>query len=226
VDYTVSKLLGGIANGMDVPGDWELISEWEEPGTGAKSIYDKRHFYDGGDRYTVWVAVDVPDPDFRAIMRWHRELYRGDLVGAQKSLLQESIAAATNYSNVIMVVGYASLFTLLVQMSGSEVGKFTPLTSLAAAICLSVSVLAFLGWELFGMVIRSYVNIRLAQAVNDPGQFEARIQNHREQMETLTRRFLPAWIVVIAVAVAFAIAAFVIMLSGMLHAAWHAVPGA
>lgn len=81
------------------------------------------------DRFNVWVAVDIPEPDFQAIMQWHRETYRGDLVSAQKSLLHESISAATNYSNVIMVVGYAGMFTLWTQLSGSDVGKFTPLTS-------------------------------------------------------------------------------------------------
>lgn len=223
MDYTLSRLLGGVANGKDVPADWELISEWVEPGTEATSIYGKRHFYDGGDRFNVWVAVDVPEPDFQAIMRWHREMYRGDLVAAQKDVLHESMAAATNYTNVIMVAGYAALFALWVQMSGTGSGKFTPLTSFAAAICMSVSVLAFIGWEIFGMTVRSTVNNRIAQALNDAPRFEEHMRSYRERMATLARRFQHAWIVVVSVAAGFALLAFSIMLSGLLHGAWLAL---
>ena len=223
MDYTLSKLLGGVANGKDVPGDWALISEWIVPGTDIKSIYDKRHFYHGDDRFDVWVATDVPEPDFIAIMQWHREMYRGDLVAAQKSLLHESISAAANYSNVIMVVGYAGLFTLWAQMTGHGVGKFTPLTSFIVALCLALSVIAFLGWELFGMVLRTRTNIKIAQAVNDPSQFERHIKSYREEMETLTRKLLPAWKYVFAIAVVFALAAFGIILSALVNGAWLAL---
>lgn len=223
MDFTLSKLMGGIANGKDVPGDWELISEWVEPGTGAKSIYEKRHFYHGGDRFNVWVAVDVPEPDFLAIMHWHREMYRGDLVAAQKEVLRESMAAAASYANVIMVVGYAALFTLWVQMSGDGPGKFTPLTSFVVAIFLSLSVLAFVGWELFGMIVRSKVNIALARAVNDPSEFEENMREHRERMASLMRRFQPAWAAAISIAAGSALAAFAVMLSALLHGAWLAL---
>jgi hypothetical protein len=223
MDYTLTRLLGGIANGKDVPGDWEVISEWEEPGTGQKSVYEKRHFYDGGDRLNVWVAVDVPEPDFQAIMRWHREMYRGDLVAAQKDMLHESMAAATNYTNVIMVAGYAALFALWAQMSGQGVGKFTPATSFAAAICMSLSVLAFIGWEVFGMTLRSTVNLSIAKAVNDPSRFEEHMRSYREHMGSIARRFQHAWIIVVSVAAGFALLAFAIMLSGLLHGAWLAL---
>lgn len=223
MDYTLSRLLGGVANGKDVPGDWELISEWEEPGTGAKSIYEKRHFYDGGDRFNVWVAVDVPEPDFQAIMRWHREMYRGDLVSVQKDVLHESMAAATSYTNVIMVAGYAALFALWAQMSGTGPGKFTPLTSFAAAICMSVSVLAFIGWEIFGMTLRATVNNRIAQALNDAPRFEEHMHNYRERMSALALRFQHAWVITVSVAAGSALLAFGIMLSGLLHGAWLAL---
>lgn len=47
MDYTLNKLMGGVANGKDVPGDWELISVWEEPGTEIRSAYERRQFYHG-----------------------------------------------------------------------------------------------------------------------------------------------------------------------------------
>lgn len=223
MDYTLTRLLGGIANGKDVPGDWQLISEWEEPGTGLKSIYEKRHFYDGGDRFNVWVEVNVPEPDFQAIMRWHREMYRGDLVAAKKDMLQESMSAATNYTNVIMVAGYAALFALWAQMSGQGVGKFTPLTSMTAAISLSLSVLAFIGWEIFGMILRSRVNLNIVRAINDPPRFEEHMRSYRERIGRFARKFQYAWITVVSIAAGFALLAFGIMLSGLLHGAWLAM---
>lgn len=223
MDYTLSKLMGGIANGKDVPGDWELVSAWVEPGTGTKSVYEKRHFYQGSDRFNVWVAVEVPEPDFLAIMHWHREMYRGDLVSAQKDVLRESMAAAASYTNVIMVAGYAALFALWAQMSGDGPGKFTHWTSFVAAIFLSLSVLAFVGWEIFGMIVRSKINIALARAVNNPHEFESNIRDHKEKMESLMRYLQPAWAVVISLATGGALIAFGIMLSALLHGAWLAL---
>ncbi len=219
MDYTLTRLLGGIANGKDVPGDWELISEWDEPGTERKSIYEKRHFYHGGDRFTVWVAVEVPEPDFQAIMQWHREMYRGDLVAVQKDVLKESISAATNYTNVIMVVGYAALAALL----SNGKGLFTPLTFFTATIFLALSVCAFVVWEIYGMVIRSKSGIALAQAVNDSATFEERIRAHQEDMATTMRRLLPLWVTNVAVAAGCGLVSFAIMLSAYIHAAWQAI---
>ncbi len=223
MDHTLSKLMGGIANGKDVPGDWESISEWVEPGTGAKSVYEKRHFYQGSDRFNVWVAAGVLESDFLAIMHWHREMYRGDLVNAQKDLLRESMAAAASYTNVIMVVGYAALFALWAQMSGNGSGKFTHLTSFASAIFLALSVSAFVGWEVFGMIFRSKINISLARAVNNPSEFESHMRDHKEKMASLMRYLQPAWAVVICLAAGTALIAFGIMLSALLHGAWLAL---
>lgn len=217
MDYTINKLLGGVANGKDVPVDWQSIAEWEEVGTGRKSIYEVRHFYHGDDRFDVWVAADVPEQDFQAVLWWHREMYRGDLVGAQKELLHESIQAAASYTNVIMVAGYAALFTLWVQMSGDGAGKFTPATSFFAAISLFISVLAFVAWEVFSMFLRSYINLEIAKAVNDPQNFEAHIINHREKMADLGRKLQPVWLVVLAVSVLFGLASFGVMMSALFH---------
>jgi hypothetical protein len=225
MDYTLKKLMGGIANGKDVPGDWELISEWVVPGTEEKSIYEKRSFYQGADRFIVWVDVTVSEVAFLTVMQWHREMYRGDLVAAQKDMLRESIAAANNYNNVIMLVGYAALFTIWSQMTGDAVGKFTHATTFWAAIFLSVSVLAFVSWEIFGMIFRGTINVAIAKAVNDPATFEANMMARREKLAAFGRRFMPVWLATVAVAVVSAAVAFVIMLSALLHGAWVSFNG-
>lgn len=219
MEYTLTKLLGGIANGKDVPGDWELISEWPEPGTERKSIYDKRSFHQGADRFTVWVAVEVPEADFQAIMHWHREMYRGDIVAVQKEMLKESISAATNYTNLIMVVGYAALAALLTNGKG----MFTPLTFLLATVFLALSACAFVAWEIYGMTVRSKSGIYLARAVNDSMTFEARLKSHQDAMATAMRRLYPLWVTNIAIAGGCGLASFLIMLSAYIHGAWMAV---
>jgi hypothetical protein len=148
-------------------------------------------------------------------MFWHRETYRGDIVAAQKELLRESISFAMNYTNVIMVVGYAALLALFTQGKGI----FTPMTYFAAIICTSISVMFFIAWEIFGMVIRSKVNIKMANAVKDEFAFVEKVRAHQDTMASMMRFFQPAWIVTVAIAVGFGFVAFFIMLSAYVHAA-------
>ncbi len=219
MDYTLGRLLGGVANGLDAPSYWDTIAEWEERGTGRKTIYEKRYFFHRGDKFTVWVATGIPEPDFQAIMQWHREMYRGDFVAIQKEVLKESIAAATSYTNVILAVGYAAMAALL------SAGKptFTPVTYFSATIFLSISVFAFVAWEVYGMIVRSRSNIALAQAVNDPETFETRMSRHQEEMAGTMRRLQPLWVLNVGVAAGCGIVSFAIMVFAYIHAAWMAL---
>lgn len=216
MDYTLKKLLGGIANGKDVPGDWELISEWVEPGTGISSIYGKRDFILGDDRFTVWVESTVPEPVFQAIMQWHREMYRGDLVEAQKDLLKESITAAISYTTIIMVVGYAALFAF---WSFGE-DRFTPATLFWSGILLAISVFVFVGFELAGMIIRARINLAIAEAVRNPAEFEMKMRTWREAQGSFVIRFQRVWIWTVGAAAGAAVLAFGVMLSAMVHGVW------
>jgi hypothetical protein len=220
-EFYLRKMLGGVANGEDASSDWSGISEWVAPGTTHKSVYQQRSFYSGADRFIVWVEVSIPEAGFQMIMTWHREMYRGDLVSAQKELLKESMAAAGNYANVIMVAGYAALFTFWSQSRDF----FTPMTSFSAAIALAVSVLAFVGWEVFGMIVRARINIGISKAVGNPARFEQLMLSVSEDTARTTRTLYPAWLTAIAVAVGFGLVCFGILLSGFIHAAWLSVHG-
>ncbi len=143
----------------------------------------------------------------------------GDLVAAHKEILRESVSSAMSYTNVILVVGYAALVALLSQ--GKDV--FTPLTYFSAIIFTAISVVAFILWEIFGMVVRSMININLAKAVRDEFTYIEKVRAHQEQVATLMRYFQPAWVTVVGIAAGFGIAAFIIMLSGYVHAAWLAL---
>lgn len=222
MEYTLKTLLGGIANGLDAPKEWNSLSEWCEPGTENTSMYELRSFFLGDDKFSVWTEVSIPERAFQSIMRWHREVYRGDLVDAQKDLLHESFKAAANYTNVMLVAGYAALFAFWVQMRGSDVGQFTPLTSLAAAIFMALSLAAFLSNEVFGMFMRMRSMLSIAQIVDDPSNFFERVRTFQESTATIARRFGTFWTCVVSFAIANALIAAVIMISALLHGAWLA----
>lgn len=215
-EFYVTKLLGGVANGEDAPGDWDEISEWTKPGTTEKSMYEQRSYFSGEHRYVVWVDIATSDETFLATMKWHKEMYRGDLVAAQKDLLRESMVAARSFTNAVMVAGYAALFVFW--STSREV--LTPLTLFCAAIALAISVLFFIGWEMFGMILRSRLNVGIARAVNEPQRYEHLMRSVAEDRAGFMRKFYPTWLVVISVAAGCALLAFGILLSAFIHGAW------
>ena len=148
-------------------------------------------------------------------MFFHRENYRGDLVSAQKEMLQHAMSSAKDYANVIMLAGYAALFTMLSQ------GKdFTKATSLSAGVLLALSVLCFVGLEVFGMLLRNSSNKAIARAVNDPYRFEQHISNYQESTAELARKMIPFQSAVMWIAITTALIAFLIMLSAMIDGLW------
>lgn len=215
----VPKLLDGVGNGLSVPSRWvDGEQDYQLAGTEHKSTYTLRSYFERDDVYYVWAEKGLGQQAFFTAMFWHRELYRGSLVDAQKDLLHEAMAAAQSYTNVIMVVGYAALFTLWAQTKGN----FTMATTLVAGIFLALSVLCFVGWEIFGMIVRSKANIAIGRAVNNPPEFEARMNNFKADQQVFMRRFYPIWIAVIGSAVGTALMGFVIMLCALMHGAWLA----
>ncbi|QDS15163.1 hypothetical protein [Xanthomonas arboricola] len=212
-EYTAKKLLGGIANGHDLPVEWQGREIWKSPGHDIFSTYEPRSFWHGTDKITVWVEVNLPQAAFNDILWWHREMYRGDLLDSQRSLLRESMAAAASYTNIIMVVGYAALIAFWTQ------GKdwFTKPTLLASGIAIALSIFLFVVWEVFSMLYRSLINYSIAQAVNSPGLFEERIAKHRERVEKFVDGSRNGWFIVAGLALLSAFSGFSIIFSGFVH---------
>ncbi|MBV6786114.1 hypothetical protein ABFU65_11030 [Xanthomonas campestris pv. raphani] len=215
-EIKTGKLFGGLGNGNDLPDHWIGQGVWKVPGSELFSIYAPRSFFHGVDRIVVWTDVEMPQDLFEGMQSWHREMYRGDLVEAQRTLVRESMAAAASYTNVIMVAGYAALFAFWSQ------GKdwLTKPTLLAAGISIAVSVALFVAWELFGMITRSALNLALANAVNRPNEFASRIAAHRDNVGALTERFRYVWFGVVGCAMGSAVLGFGILLSGFVHGLW------
>lgn len=213
-------MLGGRGNGDHVPKDWEPGAEYEYGGSDDEppSRYSQRKFYRGDVVYYVWANVEIHDQAVWNVMHWHSELLLGNQVDAQKELLQVSMTSAAAYTNIVLAVGYAALFTMWTQTKGG----LTPATTLWAGIFLALSVLLFVGWEISQMIYRSLVNFQIARAVGDINLFAERMRAVQELTQAGTRRMFVPWLAVLGTTALLAVIGFVIMLSGMMHGAWLA----
>lgn len=222
MEIDVPKLLGGVANGQDVPPDWTMVSEWVVPGTEAKSLYEKRAFIHGADRFLVWTDMSLSEDAFQALIFWHRETHRSELLSSQREFLREGMAAAKSYNQVITAIGFAGLFAIWTQMKV----EFTPLTSFAAVLMISIALVCFVGWEIFGMVVRTRANLSVAAALSgEDANAMTMLAEHRRKMHGFIERYGKASQVVIAVAVVAGAAAGLVMLSAIVHGAWLAAHG-
>lgn len=223
MEFDVPKLLGGVANGQDVPPHWTMISEWVVPGIEVRSIYEKRAFIHGADRFLVWTDVTVAEQTFESLMFWHRETHRSELLSLQREFLREGMEAAKNYNQVITAVGFAGLFAIWTQMKA----EFTPLTSFAAVLMISIAVVCFVGWEVFGMIVRVRSNLSVAAAMSeDEANPMQLLAEHRQKMRGFVGRYGTASIAVIVAAVGSAAVAGLVMLSAIVHGAWIAAHAA
>ena len=128
--------------------------------------------------------------------------------------------AAKHYNQVITAVGFAGLFAVWSQMKAG----FTPLTSLAAILLICIAIVCFVGWEVFGMIVRARSNLSVAAALSG-GEANAMelLTEHRHKMHGFIQRYRKVWQVVVIAAVASAAAAGLVMLSAIVHGAWLAV---
>lgn len=211
----LKKILGGPANGQDVPSDWETIATWQRTGT-PSYVYEERSYRVGENLYHVWVPFSVADSEIQTVVNWHVETFRLNSLGDQKELLQKMMESAAQYTQVVMVVAYAALIAFLTTFRN----EFTAGTAFAAAIALAVSLMAFIGWEVFGMILRGISSIRIAQAVENPWRHVEMMDRYRADMARFMVKFRLTWIAVMGLAVFAAIASFVIMGSAMLHGSW------
>jgi hypothetical protein len=214
------KLMGGEGHGLDVPQSWESGNEYEYslPGSTVVTTYTRRYFDKGDDRYYVWVDYDLDHRIFMNMLHWHTEILVGGLVDAQKELLQTSMKAAQNYTNVIMVVGYAALFTLWTQTKP----ELTEGTSFWAAIFMCISVMAFIAWEILGMVMRSMVHIRMAHVVADVNEYTRRLRTATADQQAFALKMFKPWVAIVSIAGGCGLIAFGIMLVALMHGAWVA----
>lgn len=95
----------------------------------------------------------------------------------------------------------------------------------ASALLITVSLGAFVLWEVIGMYMRNSVLIRLASVVADEKQFAVRLAAYKRERQEQNIRLVPVWKIVLAVTVVAAVAAYFILLSAFVHGLWMTVYG-
>lgn len=112
-----------------------------------------------------------------------------------------------------MVTGYAGIFALW----NSQSGRITPATSLGVGLLLAVSITAFVGWEIYGMVQRFLSMSALRKSIDNPIRYAAEIKLHAERTQRLLRKFEQYWHPVIWVAAGCAALAMLVLVSAFSH---------
>jgi len=211
----ISRLFGGLGHGEPVPSYWEEIAKWTRAGVDGETIYEERSYKFGDHTYFIWTEASVFDTVSRDIVYWFSRSMDQVSIDKQQELLNTSMDAASRYTNVIMLVGYAALFTLWAELRSS----FTPITELSSAFFLATSVALFVGLEVMGMLVRSSRLQEIAKALNDPENYERRLAEYRSRTADLAKRLVPGQKLATWIAIGCAVAALLILMSAILHGA-------
>lgn len=121
-----------------------------------------------------------------------------ELLEAQKELLSSSFNHAMAYTNIIILGGYASFFAIW-NFTKPHLSKEQILWS---ALLMTASLMSFVAFEIYGMILRSHSILRLAKAVKDPENFEALLGEYQNQEKTKVTRYGRVWVVALVISVA------------------------
>ncbi|MES9852795.1 MAG: hypothetical protein ABW170_13325 [Candidatus Thiodiazotropha sp. L084R] len=120
-----------------------------------------------------------------------------ELLKAQKELLSSSFSHAMAYTNTVVLGGYAAFFAIWnftkPQLSNGQI--------LLSALLMSVSLMSFVAFEIYGMVFRSKSILGLARAVSNPQQFVLLLQEHKENEQSKAIVYGRVWVAALAVSV-------------------------
>lgn len=128
-------------------------------------------------------------------------------------MLVENFSQARAYTNVIMVAGYAGMFALW----NMQADRLTPVTSLSVGLLLAISLAAFVGWEIYGMVERFSAMSAMRKSLDNPVRFAGEVKRYSQRTTTLMRVFERYWHPVIWIAAGSAVLAMAILLSAFAH---------
>lgn len=112
-----------------------------------------------------------------------------------------------------MVTGYAGLFALWT----IQADKLTAATSFAVGLLLAISVTAFVGWEIYGMVQRYLSLSALRKSIDKPARAAAEMQQLSNRSQRLMRHLERFWAPVVFVVGGSATLAMLILLCAFGH---------
>lgn len=139
-----------------------------------------------------------------------------EMLEAQKELLAHTFSQAQSYTNLIIVAGYAGFFAIWTQMAS----EMAPATRFWSGLLISLSVAGFIGWEVYGMILRSKAMLEIARAVNDPQRYEELMIEHRAKQNDKAIQIGRIWLIALPFIAGTAFLALLIILSFFIHSLW------
>ena len=144
-----------------------------------------------------------------------------NLFEAQKELLSTTFGQAQTYTNVVLVAGYAGYFGVW-SFVRNDLGRST---MFASALLITISLGAFVLWEVIGMYMRNQVLIGLASVVANEAEFATRLAAYKGKRQDQNIRLIPVWKIFLVVTISTAVVAYFILLAAFVHGLWLAVYG-
>ena len=102
------------------------------------------------------------------------------------------------YTNIIILAGYAGFFAIWnftkPQLSNEQI--------LWSALLMCISLMSFVAFEIYGMILRSKSFLGLTKVINDPKQFVTLLKGHNENEQSRAIIFGRVWIIGLFISVA------------------------
>lgn len=131
---------------------------------------------------------------------------RAKVISVIGDLMTKTYDKASSYTNVILVAGYASAFTLWSFTKSS----LTERTTLTVALLLLVSIATFIMFEIYKMITNSLAFKGHLKILNDSlsnAEFKAALAAVTKREVGMTKAMIPVWIGTLVVCVSTAIGA-------------------
>jgi hypothetical protein len=132
-----------------------------------------------------------------------------NFAGEQRKFLIEQFDHARRYLQIILGAGYAGLFAL---WTGFD-EHLSPLAKLASGLLTSISIMVFLGWEIYSMVKRQEVMAMTRMIVDEPKRFEQNFIKIHERLRAIMAQLERSWWTIILFASSTAALAYFVVLS-------------
>lgn len=104
--------------------------------------------------------------NFNTMSQQHTRMMNNENINVAKEIFTHAYGKASSYSNLIIVAGYVGFFSFWASLK-----KDLPEWAiLASGFCILLSLLIFIGFELYKMVSISIKMNRISTRLNKPGQ--------------------------------------------------------
>jgi len=120
-----------------------------------------------------------------------------DPIDVQKELIAHAFSQAQAYTNVVLSAGYAGFFAIWSFLK-PDLSKGETFWS---ALLVSVSLTAFILWEVYQSFYRSRSILGLAETVKDPSRFQAAIEKYKREEHSRVLSLKRVWVVAFSLAV-------------------------